>query len=52
MKQPDPKLHFWISMVKSVFRLGAGLGLIVGNYFAAGFLFIFAELLGIIEELV
>ena len=38
MKQPNPKLHFYISMIKSTIRIYAGYQLIVGN--------------GIIEEMV
>jgi hypothetical protein len=52
MKQPDPKLHFQISMLKSLLRISAGLALIVGNILIAGSLFILAEVLGIAEELV
>jgi hypothetical protein len=44
--------HKNVSMVKSVIRIGAGGCLIQGNLFFAGFLLIFAELLGIAEELV
>jgi hypothetical protein len=44
--------HFYVSLVKSIIRIGAGGCLIIGNVFFAGFLLIFAELLGIIEELV
>jgi hypothetical protein len=44
--------HFYVSLVKSVIRMGAGVCLIQGNLFFAGFLLIFAELLGIVEELV
>lgn len=44
--------HFYVSLVKSIVRIGAGSSLIVGNLFLAGFLLIFAEVLGIIEELV
>jgi len=46
------KGHFYISLVKSIIRIGAGGCLIQGNLFFAGFLLIFAELLGIAEELV
>lgn len=52
MKQPDPKLHFQISMLKSLLRISAGLALIVGNILISGSLFILAEVLGIAEELV
>ena len=44
--------HFYVSLVKSVIRIGTGGCLIQGNLFFAGFLLIFAELLGIVEELV
>jgi len=44
--------HFYVSLVKSIIRIGAGGCLIIGNIFFAGFLLIFAELLGIVEELV
>jgi len=52
MKQPDPKLHFQISMLKSLIRISAGIGLLTGNLIIAGALLIGAELLGIVEELV
>jgi len=44
--------HFYVSLVKSAIRIGAGGCLIIGIVFFAGFLLIFAEILGIIEELV
>jgi len=44
--------HFYISIVKSIVRIGEGGCLIQGNLFFAGFLLIFAEVLGIAEELV
>jgi hypothetical protein len=44
--------HFYVSFVKSLLRIGAGACLIQGNLFFAGLLLIFAELLGIVEELV
>jgi len=44
--------HFYASMVKSVLRLFAGYNLVVLNLPAAGLLFIFAECVGIIEEVV
>ncbi len=46
------KGHFYVSLVKSIIRIGAGGYLIQGNLLFAGFLLIFAELLGIVEELV
>ena len=49
----DPsKRHFYVSLVKSVLRIVAGVFLIDGNFYAAGSLLIFAEGLGIVEELV
>jgi hypothetical protein len=50
-KDPSKK-HFYVSLVKSVIRIGAGGCLIIGNIFFAGFLLIFAEILGIVEEIV
>jgi hypothetical protein len=44
--------HFYVSLVKSIIRIGAGGCLIQGNLFFAGALLIFAEVLGIVEELV
>ena len=46
------KGHFYVSLAKSVIRIGAGGCLIIGDLFFAGFLLIFAEILGIIEEMV
>lgn len=51
MQPKDPnKRHFYISMVKSVVRMGAGAALIWGMFVLAGALFMFAEALGIAEE--
>jgi hypothetical protein len=46
------KGHFYVSIVKSIVRIGAGGCLIQGNLLFAGFLLIFAEMLGVVEELV
>jgi hypothetical protein len=46
------KGHFYVSLVKSVLRIGAGIRLIRGDVFTAGVLLILAEVLGIVEELV
>jgi len=46
------KGHFYVSLVKSIIRIGAGGCLIQGNLLFAGFLLIFAEVLGVVEELV
>ena len=60
--QVDPRLniqpkdtskgHFYLSIVKSVLRLGAGVALATGFLATSGALFITAELFGIAEELV
>jgi hypothetical protein len=58
MNLKDPgKGHFYVSLVKSVLRIGAGVFLytaLPGNLFlmVAAVLLIAAEVLGIIEELV
>lgn len=46
------KGHFYASLVKSVFRIFAGGNLAVGNFMIAGVLFVVAEIVGIVEELV
>ena len=53
MQQKESKTnwHFYISLVKSIFRFGAGFALIFGKIPAAGALLIIAEILGIAEEL-
>lgn len=51
MVNKDPgKKHFYISMVKSAVRILAGVALMGSHWQAAGFLFISAEVLGILEE--
>lgn len=52
MNQPDPKKHLQISLVKSGCRILAAGGLVTGSLVFAGVLFIIAEVLGIVEELV
>lgn len=44
--------HFWVSMVKSGFRIVAGGALVLGYPVDAGVWLIAAESLGIVEELV
>jgi hypothetical protein len=44
--------HFRVSLVKSIFRIGAGACLIGGGIMAAGVLLILAEILGVVEEVV
>jgi hypothetical protein len=51
MKQPDPSMHFKISIAKSILRIAAGSVLFVDMIHLAGILIILAELLGIAEEL-
>jgi hypothetical protein len=51
-KHPDPKLHQYISFAKSTLRILAGWFLCANILISAGVLFIVAELLGILEELV
>lgn len=46
------KGHFYVSLVKSVLRIGAGVALGIGALVIAGTLFVVAEILGIVEELV
>lgn len=46
------KGHFYVSLTKSVIRIGAGACLISGNFVFAGIGFILAEVLGIVEEMV
>ena len=52
MKQPDPKLHLQLSIVKSGIRILAGGALVFGSLWYAGIGLIVAELIGIAEELV
>lgn len=52
MKQPDPKLHKYISFVKSIIRILAGACLVTSHFVSAGILLILAEILGIVEEMV
>ena len=44
--------HFYVSLVKSTIRIAAGMFLMSGNFVVAGACFIFAEVLGIVEEMV
>lgn len=46
------KGHFYVSLVKSGLRIVAGYALIRGELITAGALFIAAEVLGVVEELV
>ena len=51
IKESKTNWHFYISLVKSGFRFGAGFSLIFGSIPAAGALLIIAEILGIAEEM-
>jgi len=44
--------HFYVSLAKSVVRMGAGFALMQGYIVTAGALLIFAEVLGVVEEMV
>ena len=46
------KGHFYVSLAKSAIRIIAGACLMAGFIWFAGCLLIFAEMLGIVEELV
>ena len=45
------KKHFYLSLVKSAIRIGAGITLAMGMFYVAGLLFVGAEIFGIVEEL-
>jgi hypothetical protein len=50
-KESKTNTHFWISLVKSFFRICAGVALADGYLLYAGGLLIIAEGLGIAEEI-
>jgi hypothetical protein len=50
-KQPNPKIHLYISLVKSLVRIVAGCALVSQFFLVAGWGFIAAEILGVLEEL-
>ena len=53
-QESNSKKHFWFSIVKSIFRLGACYGLwLTGDMMlqAVGIFLAIAEILGILEEL-
>ena len=50
-KESKTNWHFRISIAKSVLRITAGIALCKFDIWAAGVLFIIAEILGIVEEL-
>lgn len=50
-KESNTNWHFYISIVKSVVRIAAGIALIMGSLKWGGLGLVFAEILGIVEEL-
>jgi hypothetical protein len=44
--------HFYVSVAKSAVRIAAGVALIIVGFALPGWLFILAEILGVVEELV
>jgi hypothetical protein len=50
-KESKTSWHFYISLVKSVVRIAAGVALILGSLKWGGLGLVFAEVLGIVEEL-
>ena len=50
-KESNSKSHFYISVVKSGFRLGACYCLFTSNFMGSAVLFGIAEVLGIAEEI-
>lgn len=51
IKAPNVTAHFYFSIIKSALRISAGITLLIGNIEIAGILLIFAEFLGIAEEI-
>jgi len=50
-KESKSSRHFTYSIIKSAIRIGAGVALIYGSLWYAGYCLILAELFGIVEEL-
>jgi hypothetical protein len=50
--QDTSRGHFYVSLVKSGFRILAGVNICFGNLLIGGALIVVAEVLGILEELV
>jgi hypothetical protein len=50
-KESNSKTHFYISLIKSGFRIGAGFTLVYGDLMFGGVLLIIAEVLGVAEEI-
>ena len=52
IKRPDATKHFMVSMIKSFTRILACVCLATSMFQVAGLVFLVAEILGIVEELV
>ena len=50
-KQPNPKIHLYLSLSKSLLRIVAGWALVSQLFGISGCTFVLAEMLGILEEL-
>jgi len=50
-KESKSNTHFYISLMKSGFRVWSGVTLCLGDLMSAGGLLIIAEILGIAEEI-
>ena len=48
---PDPEKQFWISILKSILRIGGFVGLIY-SIIGGVVMLVLAEILGIVEEMV
>jgi hypothetical protein len=46
------KKHFYVILAKRLLRMVAGGFIMTGNFFVAGALFITAETLGVLEEMI
>jgi hypothetical protein len=49
---PDPEKHLKLSLIKSAFRVLAGVSIVIGLVVVGGALLVAAEIVGIAEELV
>ena len=52
MNHPNPKLHLYVSLLKSAVRIAAAMSLVTSDFIVSGTMFLAAEILGIMEELV
>lgn len=49
---PDPEKHLKLSLIKSAFRVLAGVSIVIGLVVVGGALLVVAEVIGVAEELV